>query len=106
MSDPKTEAKPNKPQGEKTAPNPLAELPRGIPVKVLRLMKPMNIPGYSVTDVVNGDLHEPNRKRWTIEYVPQMRHHKIIFHDPTPHAPAVTFFVHETHVVTWEPMPQ
>jgi hypothetical protein len=87
----------------KAAPN--LELPRGIPVKMMRLVRPTQVPGHPQTDVVQA-VKQPNGQQWEIEYVPQMRHHRITFTNPNESDDTKkvrTAFVHETHVSVWEP---
>jgi len=80
----------------------LADVPRGIPVKVLRLVKTMQLPGHGSTDSVQAQVLA-NKTSWTIEYIAQIRHHKITFTDPGREDRCKTAFVHESRVDSWEP---
>lgn len=79
------------------------DVPRGIPVKLLRLHRAMQVPGKQADDVVAAGVM-PNGRSWEIEFIPQMRHHKITFTDPgrQKDGPEVGY-VHETNVLTWWP---
>lgn len=82
---------------------PAIELPRGVPVKMLRFVRSTQVPGYPQTDVVQTQ-KRPDGAFWEIEYVAQMRHHRISFTNPNDKRQTRTVFVHETHVQSWEPL--
>lgn len=80
--------------------------PGGMPVKMLRLVRPTQLPGYPQTDVISTQV-TPDRRSWVIEYIPQMRHHRIDFYNPNATKDEDKHrvgFVHETHVSVWEPL--
>lgn len=102
MSNPEKNQKPATPD---TQSNPASrtELPRGIPVALLRFVRPLQVPGQQSGDSVKAETLA-NGRRWEIEFIPQMRHHKITFFDAERQkdGPDVGF-VHEVHVLSWKP---
>lgn len=69
---------------------------RSIPVKLLKFKQPIDVPGRNQAgNVTNRD------GKYTIEYVPNMRHHMISY--KAPGQPAVIGYVHESNVGSWEP---
>jgi hypothetical protein len=83
-------------------PSPLAELPRGISVLELKFNKIIQVPGHQSTDTCSAK-KLPNGCYWEIEFIPQIRHHKITYVDPSRKERCSTKFVHESRVDTWEP---
>lgn len=80
------------------------DLPAGIPVKVLKLDRQMQLPGIPVTDVITATTApEAGRREWRIEYIPQIRHHRISYYPHDPRKPDEVLFVHESHVASWQP---
>lgn len=95
----------SKPKNEKAPKLAQSDTPRGMPVKILRLVRPTQVPGYPQTDVISTQT-TPDKRSWTIEYIPQMRHHRIDFYNPNASKEEDRHrvgFVHETHVSVWEP---
>ena len=78
-----------------------ADIPPGIPVARLRLHRPMQVPGKQADDSIKAETL-PNGRRWTIEFVPQIRHHRITYYDDRRGEPEVGY-VHESHVLTFWP---
>ena len=68
-------------EDKKKQPNPLAELPRGIPVALLRLGRPIQVPGRQSDDTLKSE-KQPSGRTWEIEYIPQIRHFKVTYSDP------------------------
>lgn len=101
----------NETDTKKTAPkNPppakapqVPDLPKGIPVFVLRTTKQMQLPGYDWTDTVKTQTVN-NGCSWEIEFIPQIRHIRISYTDPSRQDRCKTAFVHESQIVSWEPM--
>lgn len=87
---------------QQTAPSALSDLPRGIPVAVLRFTRPMQVPGRQSDETLKAD-KQPNGREWIVEYIPQIRHHKITFLDNDRQKEPRIGFVHESHVLSWEP---
>ncbi len=90
--------KPEKTTAAKAA--PAIDVPRGVPVKTLRFARATQVPGHQVTEVV-ANTQNPNGSGWVIEYIAQMRHHRITYTSNTKEVRTV--FVHEVHVQSWEP---
>lgn len=98
--------KKNEKQEKAAAKPPAVETPKGMPVKILRLVRATQLPGYPQTDVI-ATQKMPDRREWTIEYIPQMRHHRIDYYNPNATKEEDKHrvgFVHETHVSVWEPL--
>lgn len=74
------------------------------PVKRITFSPPATIPGAgAATTVLRGDITQTNVPRWTIEYAPSMRHHKITHYTVDPNREPEVVMVHESRC-TWEPM--
>lgn len=95
MTDDKNKKPPEEPKTK-------LDLPRGIAVRLMRLHRPMQVPGKQADDNIKAETL-PNGRRWEIEYIPQFRHHKITFFDPERKKEPESGFVHESHVLTWYP---
>jgi len=81
----------------------IADLPRGIPVAVLRFSRPLQVPGRQSDDTLKSE-KVANGRTWEIEYIPQIRHHKITYSDPDRQKDGPKIgFVHESVVLSWEP---
>lgn len=78
-----------------------AAAPAGIPVAILRFVKPSPAPGYAVTPDVRSETAK-DRRRWEVTFIPQMRHHRVAYWKVGAKEPAVRFF-HETQVASWDP---
>lgn len=78
------------------------EIPRGVPVKLVRFTRSMQVPGKQADDTAKSETL-PNGRSWTIEYIPQIRHHKITYTDPGRQKEPEVGFVHECHVLAWWP---
>src|SRR5205085_10383033 len=89
-------------EDKKKQPNPLAELPRGIPVALLRLGRPIQVPGRQSDDTLKSE-KQPSGRTWEIEYIPQIRHFKVTYSDPERQKEPKVGFVHESVVLSWEP---
>lgn len=81
----------------------IGDIPRGIPVAFARFAKPLQVPGHQSADGVRSE-KLANEREWIVEYIPQIRHHKITYLDPARSKEPKVGFVHETHVVAWEPL--
>jgi len=104
MSNEKTNEKPAA-SSTNTRPAATLDVPRGVPVKMMRLVRATQLPGHQQTDVLAA-VTNPNGQKWEIEYVAQMRHHRITYtnpNEPKLELRVRTAFVHETHVTVWEP---
>lgn len=98
-----TSAKPETPRASMDAPS-LAALPPGIPVRVLRLDRNVQLPGIPVTDVITATAKPgPGRREWRIEYIPQIRHHRITYFPHDARNEPEVVFVPESHVTSWTP---
>jgi hypothetical protein len=95
----KTEAPAEKPKAT-AAP---IDVPRGVPVKLIRFVRSIQVPGYPQTDVVQTQ-KRPDGAYWELEYIAAMRHHRISFTNKNDQRQTRTVFVHETHVQSWEPL--
>ncbi len=42
-------------------------------------------------------------KRYTMEYLPHLRHHRVTYTGPGKTEPEIAM-IHETHVASWEPV--
>lgn len=80
------------------------DVPKGIPVRIVRFVnKGMQVKGMQSGDVLKAQKY-PDGREHLIEYIPQIRHHKITYNDPNyPDRSGVTM-VHETRVDGWEPL--
>jgi hypothetical protein len=97
------EAKPQskKPEAAKAASRAQLDLPQGIPVAVMRFLKGTQVPGVATTTELKSHT-AGNRRKWDIEFIPQVRHFKITYTPPDVGEPKV-MMVHETRVDTWDP---
>lgn len=80
------------------------EAPRAIPVYVLRFQQSTDLPKKPGASSVKQEFAF-NKPRYTIEFLPWMRHHKITFFESgqeQPSGPAI--YVHESRC-TWEGFP-
>lgn len=76
---------------------------QSIPVAFVRFGRPFQVPGRQVDEAMKAETHA-NGRSWSLEYIPQIRHHKITFVDPhRDGGVAKIAFIHETHVLAWEP---
>lgn len=78
-----------------------SDIPPGIQVKRIKLYRPMQVPGRQADEDIKAETH-PNKKRWEIQFVPQIRHHRITYWDGRNDEPEIAY-VHETHVHEWWP---
>lgn len=78
------------------------EMPPGIPVAVLRFLKPTQYPGHAVSPIVKTELAK-NRRRWEVEFIPQIRHFKISYFAPDTDKVEIVM-LHETRVDNWDPV--
>jgi hypothetical protein len=78
------------------------EMPAGMPVATLRFVKPTQVPGMAVTPTLQSHTAK-NKRRWDIEFIPQIRHFKITYTPPEPGGAVRTLMVQETRVDTWDP---
>jgi hypothetical protein len=95
---------PSAPPARRPAPPQPANIPAGIPVRRLNLVRPMQVPGYPATQAVETR-ELANGERWEIEFIPQLRHHRITHWPAQLAKPVKTEYLHEQHVVTWEAAP-
>jgi hypothetical protein len=74
--------------------------PPTIATRVLWFSAPTDIPGKNGASSVTAKKQD-NAGSYRLEYIPQMRHHRIAFkhHD----RPEEVRYVHECHVRSWEP---
>lgn len=88
-----------------------------IPVAMLKFsdQQPLDIPGKGAASSINGTPHHKvidadgkrilNEKCWVIDYIPSMRHHRVVYYSADGKDPApVVRMVHESNVRTWEPL--
>lgn len=103
MSNSDEKIQPGNPGKASTAPKGTVaqDVPRGMPVKLLRFVSSIQVPGHSVTNVVSA-IKQPNGAYWEVDYIPQMRHHRITYCDPN-RKKLDTVFVPESQVQSWEP---
>ena len=71
-----------------------------IAVRVLFFSQATDLPGKSVATSLTASA-ETNRSHHTIEWHPQMRHHRITY-VPIEGEP-MTRMIHESRVASWEP---
>lgn len=93
---------------ERPAPASIAaanSLPKSIPVKLLVLAKPRNVPGEEgASNVKCNPKAASNEKRWTVLLIPALRSFEITFFPPDQRKPVEVMYVHETHVDSWTPL--
>lgn len=86
----------------------------GIPVAMLKFhdQYPIEIPGTTKTALTGMHHHQVINEKgeriymgacWVIDFLPAMRHHRVVFFSPDPKPPQVRM-IHESHVRTWEPL--
>lgn len=98
-----TETKQSEPaKAPKPAPSPTAET-KSIAIKKITFCDATSIPGQAAATTIRGDVTQANVARYTIEWLPAMRHVKVTYLAVNA-APQVVM-VHETRVSAWEPMP-
>lgn len=100
-ADTKKTDQPKKTEAAKASSPPL-EVPRGIPVAVLRFAKPTQVPGHAVAPVIKTETSKSG-KRWEIEFIPQLRHHRVTFYGVRDEPPQV-LMIHETRIDNWDPV--
>ena len=74
----------------------------GIPVKLARFLRPLQIPGSSSSESASTN-KQPNGCAAQVEFIPQMRHHMIAYLNPNERVVKIGF-VPEGQVLTWEPL--
>lgn len=76
--------------------------PQSYPVRSISFVAASGLPGAVGHTELRGDLTQENAPRWTIEYIPAMRHHRVTFF--APQKEPVVRMVPEAVVRCWEPM--
>lgn len=72
-----------------------------IAVKYLKFARAIDLPGKEATEAVTAG-GPKNGTNFEIEYLPAMRHHRIICNRPGEKARLV--YMHESQVYLWEPL--
>lgn len=76
--------------------------PDAIPAALVNFDKPRSIPGMQSTTRAKAG-KEPNGQAWQVDFVPSMRHFRIVHTDPNRNIVKVGY-VHETHASDWYPV--
>ncbi len=86
---------------EKQAP----KQPAPIPVARLWFIGTVDVPGERGRSSLTAanDKTAKGERRYSIEFVPNLRHHRVTFHPPGG-KPDEVRMVHETQVSSWEPV--
>ena len=108
---PKPEDK--KPAPPRPAPTPAAKeappAPKvdGIPVALLRFERAIQYPGRGSDSQVKTE-KATNGQTWTVDYLPNIRHFRIVHTNPSHQKPElrrVVGYVPECRALSWEPVP-
>jgi hypothetical protein len=79
-----------------------ADLAPGIPIAWIWLDRQLKLPGHPATDHVEAKTL-PNGTRWEIEYIPQIRAHRVTLYPGDPGKEIETEMLHEGFVIRWKP---
>jgi hypothetical protein len=74
---------------------------RPIDVDVLRFAESMDAQGISVQSAISRN-KTGKRTRYTIYYLPWMRHFRTEYQDPNREKPLISY-IHESRVKSWDP---
>jgi hypothetical protein len=72
-------------------------------VRRIYFSQPTSVPGGPARSELLGSITQKNVPRWTIEYAPSMRHHKITYYSTNSSEEPAVIMVPESRC-TWEPM--
>ncbi len=88
------------PEKSKTIDQPTPKLDIGKTIAVKHLAFHVPHPKLDAVSSISACI-QPGVPRVTIDFAPQLRHHRLEIHKPNSE-PRV-LFIHETHVASWEP---
>ena len=77
-------------------------MPKPVPVKIIRFRQPTDGGGFSVASSLTNS-REGRATRYTMNYLPWVRHHRIEFTPSDKTAKVLTTYVHESEVMSWVP---
>ncbi len=86
---------------EKQQPQP-PKPERTYPVRKLLLRDKIALPIGGVTDTLLA-VPEPNRARYAIEYIPSLRHHRVMYFGAGAKEPTSVMMFGESATMYWEP---
>ena len=75
-----------------------------VPVKVVRFIRDIDIPGRGLTSAISGDQGKAETgKSWRVDFDMRIRHHRIAFYPPGKKDPERVVMVPAEQVSSWEP---
>ncbi len=84
-------------------PTATAQRPDGIPVAFIQWDRPLQFAGMSQDDHVNGRATPAGPSKWTLAYLPELRHFRVEYADKARPEKDKTTFHHESRALRWEP---
>lgn len=75
-----------------------------VPVKVVRFVRDIDIPGRGLASAINGaqDKSETS-KSWKVDFDRSIRHHRIAYYPPGKKEPERVVYVPAEQVSSWDP---
>lgn len=90
---------------ERPVPSSIAtgEKRAAIPVKLLRLPATRDVVGENATDRIKGSPVGSTGKHWTINFIPALRHHEVMYFPSVPSDQVLVEYISEVGT-SWIPL--